>query len=91
MPFSAYEMQEYGCVMPEFSAVQKPTVLLSRRERKRRVPRCYDSRRSGLAKVRRAILPLPKGESGVKGKDRSKQQCACDCSCFNYPQALRSM
>src|SRR6266581_14677 len=37
------------------------TLTLSLREREHRIPRCNESRRSGLAKARRAILPLPKG------------------------------
>src|SRR5437879_6110464 len=32
----------------------------------------------GFATQRWTILPLPKGEGGVRGKQRSKHQCACD-------------
>ena len=32
--------------------------------REHRNPRCNESRRSGLSKARRAILPLPKGDGG---------------------------
>src|SRR5713226_2568059 len=41
---------------------------LSRREREHRTPRCDESRRSGLAKARRSILPLPKGEGRGEGE-----------------------
>ncbi len=55
------------------------------------IPSCDESRRSGLAKARRTILPLPQGEGGVRGKERSKHQCACDRAPFDHRQALRSM
>src|SRR5229473_6117965 len=48
------------------------TLALSRREREQRTPRWDEPRRSGLAKARQTILPLPKGEGGVRGKGRSK-------------------
>src|SRR5713101_9986027 len=67
------------------------TLALSRREREHRIPRGDKSRRSGLAKARRATLPLPKGEGGVRGKARSKHQCACDRAPFDHRQALRPM
>jgi hypothetical protein len=44
------------------------TLALSRREREHRIPRCNESRRSGLANTRRAILPLPKGEGQGEGE-----------------------
>src|SRR6266571_3984185 len=44
------------------------TLALSRRAREHRIPRCNDSRRSGLAKTRRTILPLPKGEGRGEGE-----------------------
>src|SRR3989442_24565 len=44
-----------------------------------------------FATQRRAILPLPKGEGGVRGKERSKHQCACDRAPFDHRQAVRSM
>src|SRR5258708_5222137 len=52
------------------------TLALSRREREHRIPRRDESTCSGLAQARRAILPLPKGEGGVRGKQHSKKQCA---------------
>jgi hypothetical protein len=44
------------------------TLALSRRERENRIPRCDESRRAGLAKARRAILPLLGERAGVRGK-----------------------
>jgi hypothetical protein len=44
------------------------TLALSLREREHRIPRCNESRRSGLAKTRRAILPLSKGEGRGEGE-----------------------
>src|SRR5437899_8778723 len=44
------------------------TLALSRREREHRTPRCDEPRRPGLAKTRRAILPLPKGEGRGEGE-----------------------
>ena len=45
----------------------------------------------GFATQRWTILPLPKGEGGVRGKQRSKHQCACDRAPFDHRQAFRSM
>ncbi len=44
------------------------TLALSRRERGHPIPRCDESRRSGLAKTQRALLPLPKGEGRGEGE-----------------------
>jgi hypothetical protein len=43
------------------------TLALSPREREHLLPGCSESRRSGPAKARRAILPLPKGEGWGEG------------------------
>src|SRR5260370_21255701 len=40
------------------------TLALSLREREYRIPRCDESRRSGLAQAQSAVLPLPKGGPG---------------------------
>src|SRR5437899_781832 len=40
---------------------------ISRRGREHRTPRCDESRRPGLPKARRMILPLPKGEGRGEG------------------------
>ena len=38
------------------------------------------TQRIRFATQRRAILPLPKGEGGVRGKERTEFQCACELS-----------
>ena len=43
------------------------TLALSLREREHLLPRCSESRRSGPAKARLTILPLPKGEGRGEG------------------------
>src|SRR3989442_14786207 len=43
-------------------------LALSPREREHRIPGSDKSTRSGLAKARRAILPLPKGEGRGEGE-----------------------
>src|SRR2546428_99531 len=47
-----------------------PALARSRWERERRIPRCDESRRSGLANRRRTILPLPGGEGRVEGETK---------------------
>ena|SRR2546428_5145908 len=49
------------------------------------------TQRVRFATQRRTTLPLPKGEGGVRGKERSKHQCACDRAPFDHRQAVRSM
>ena len=44
------------------------TLALSLREREHRLPRRDKSRRSGLARARRKILPLPQGEGRCEGE-----------------------
>ena len=46
--------------------LRTPSPLLGEREHP--IPRCDESRRSGSAKARRAILPLPKGEGRGEGE-----------------------
>ncbi len=45
-------------------------LALSLREREHRSPRCDESGRSGSAKARRTIRPLPKGEGRGEGESR---------------------
>ena len=52
------------------------TLALSLREREHRIPHCDESRRPGLAKARRTILPLLGERAGVRGKIRSANQRA---------------
>ena len=49
------------------------TLALSLRERGQRIPRCDESRGSGLAKLRRAILPLPLGDG--EGERFAELEC----------------
>ena len=50
------------------------TLPLSLREREHRTPRCDESRRSGLAKAQRTVLPLLGERAGVRGKKPSATQ-----------------
>src|SRR6266568_4837895 len=54
------------------------TLALSLREREQRIPRSDESRRSGLAKALRAVLPLLGERAGVRGKKRCAHQRACE-------------
>jgi len=63
-------------LVSRFPAAFPLTLVLFLREH--RIPHCDGSKRSGLARARRAILPLLGERAGVRGKKRFANQRACE-------------
>ena len=62
-----------------------PHPAISLGEREHRIPRCDESRRTGLSKAQPTVLPLLGERAGVRGKKRSANQRACELPMTGRP------
>src|SRR2546427_247905 len=74
--FGSRSYHASGRIIPDSSQIETNPLTLSLRERKHRIWRCDESRRSGFAKAQRTVLPLLGERAGVRGKRRSANQRA---------------
>src|SRR5713226_7708573 len=86
LALSPREREQSYCVFLKSDVAPTGTVRSAIQRRDRRT-----TQRARFATMRRAILPLPEGEGGVRGKQSSKHHCASDRAPFDHRQALCSM